>query len=482
MGDRLHDDPPLAEAVGDPDDVDPGDGPVSDQQGISDHRGAFGEFGGEATGLIDRTFRERIVLAGVTLDRGDPEASEASMDELARLVDTAGADPVARVLQTRDAPDRATYVGQGKARELRAVSDSLDADTVVFDNELTPAQQGNLEEILHRTALDRTAVILDIFAQNASSPEGKAQVELAQLRYRLPRLRRSGRTFSQQGGGIGTRGPGETQLEVDRRRLMRRVGRLESDLARIRKNRSTQSKARRRTRNRSMAIVGYTNAGKSTLLNRLTDAGVLVEDRLFATLDATTRRLQLPGGEAVFVSDTVGFVRKLPHQLVEAFKSTLDVVVDADLLVHVVDASAPDPEGCIAAVRSVLDEIGADRVPELFVFNKADVAPDAARRLAEREPGSVFVSAANGEGIDDLLSTIGRRLRRQTIVAELLVPYDRGDVLAMAHREGEVLGTTDDEAGWRLVVRVDEGSAGRLADFRVDEVSEGELADGRLPE
>jgi len=231
-----------------------------------------------------------------------------------------------------------------------------------------------------------------------------------------------------------------------------------------------------------MAIVGYTNAGKSTLLNRLTDAGVLVEDRLFATLDATTRRLQLPGGEAVFVSDTVGFVRKLPHQLVEAFKSTLDVVVDADLLVHVVDASDPDPEGSIAAVRSVLDEIGADRVPELFVFNKADVAPDAARRLAEWEPGSVFVSATNGEGIDDLLSTIGRRLRRQTIVAELLVPYDRGDVLAMAHREGEVLGTTDDEAGWRLVVRVDEGSAGRLADFRVDEVSEGEPADGRLPE
>ncbi|MEE2958836.1 MAG: GTPase HflX [Actinomycetota bacterium] len=451
--------------------------PAREAPGASDHRGAFGEFGGEATGLIDRTFRERIVLAGVTLNRSNPEATEASMDELARLVDTAGADPVARVVQTREVPDRATYVGQGKARELRTVSDSLDADTVVFDNELTPAQQGNLEEILHRTALDRTAVILDIFAQNASSPEGKAQVELAQLRYRLPRLRRSGRTFSQQAGGIGTRGPGETQLEVDRRRLMRRVSRLESDLARIRKNRSTQSKARRRTSNRSVAIVGYTNAGKSTLLNRLTDAGVLVEDRLFATLDATTRRLQLPGGEAVFVSDTVGFVRKLPHQLVEAFKSTLDVVVDADLLIHVVDASDPDPWGSIAAVRSVLDEIGADGIPELFAFNKVDASPAAARRLVDREPGSVSVSATTGEGIDDLLSVIGRRLRRQTIVAELLVPYSRGDVLAMAHREGEVLGSTEEEAGWRLVVRVDEGSAGRLADFRV-----GEPSDGRLPE
>ncbi|SVB40436.1 uncharacterized protein METZ01_LOCUS193290, partial [marine metagenome] len=307
------------------------------------HRGGFGEFGGEATGLIDRTFRERIVLAGVTLGRADAEATDASMDELARLVDTAGADPVARVLQKRETPDRATYVGQGKVEELRMVSESLDADTVVFDNELTPAQQGNLEASLKRSALDRTAVILDIFAQNASSPEGRAQVELAQLRYRLPRLRRSGKIFSQQGGGIGTRGPGETQLEVDRRRLMRRVSRLESDLRRIRKNRSTQSKARRRTSNRAVAIVGYTNAGKSTLLNRLTDAGVLVQDRLFATLDATTRRLQLPGGEAVYVSDTVGFIRKLPHQLVEAFKSTLDVVVDADLLVHVVDTSDADP-------------------------------------------------------------------------------------------------------------------------------------------
>ena len=477
--------------MGEPTDLDEAGDLGDDLSGASDqesgydldqesHRGAFGEFGGESSGLIDRTFRERIVLAGVSLGRADPEATDASMDELARLVETAGADPVARVLQHRDSPDRATYVGKGKVMEIKTVSEALDADTVVFDNDLTPAQQGNLEEILKRSALDRTAVILDIFAQNASSPEGRAQVELAQLRYRLPRLRRSGRTFSQQAGGIGTRGPGETQLEVDRRRLMRRITRLESDLRRIRGNRSTQSKARKRTSNRAVAIVGYTNAGKSTLLNYLTDAGVLVEDRLFATLDATTRRLQLPGGEAVFLSDTVGFIRKLPHQLVEAFKSTLDVAVDADLLVHVVDASDPDPEGCIAAVRIVLDEIGADRVPELFVFNKADLAPAAAARLVDREPGSVAISAETGEGMDDLLAMVGRRLRRQTIVVRLLVPYARGDVLAMAHREGEVLEVEEAVDGWVVQVRVDEGSAGRLAEFRVDEESRaGAEADDR---
>ena len=447
----------------DPDqpDADPAGQPES-------HRGAFGEYGGESRGFIDRAFRERIVLAGVTLDRADVETTEASMDELALLVDTAGADPVARVHQQRDTPDRATYIGRGKAEEIRQVSESLDADTVVFDNDLTPAQQGNLETILKRSALDRTAVILDIFAQNASSPEGKAQVELAQLRYRLPRLRRSGRTFSQQAGGIGTRGPGETQLEVDRRRLMRRITKLEGDLKRLRKNRATQSKARHSTANRAAAIVGYTNAGKSTLLNRLTDAGVLVEDRLFATLDATTRRLQLPGGEAVFVTDTVGFIRKLPHQLVEAFTSTLDVVIDADLLVHVVDASDPDPYGSIDAVRAVLRKIGADGVPEIYVFNKADLAPEAAARLVEREPGSVAVSAATGEGLDDLLSVVGAHLRRLFRLVELVVPYDRGDVLAMVHREGEVLEEAADEEGWRVRARLDAGSAGRLAGFRID--------------
>ena len=432
------------------------------------HRGAFGEFGGASRGLIDRAFRERIVLAGVALGREDPDEVDASMDELARLVDTAGADPVARMLQHRDAPDIATYVGSGKAVEIRDLSQQHDADTVVFDNELTPAQQGNLETILKRSALDRTAVILDIFAQNASSLAGRTQVELAQLRYRLPRLRRSGRTFSQQAGGIGTRGPGETQLEVDRRRIMRRIRKLEKDLVGVRQNRATQSKRRRRTSNRSVAIVGYTNAGKSTLLNRMTDAGVLVEDRLFATLDATTRRLELPGGEAVFLTDTVGFVRKLPHQLVEAFRTTLDVVVDADLLVHVVDSSALDPFGDIDAVRGVLREIGAEDVPELYAFNKADTDPVAAARLAAREEGAVAVSAVTGEGIEDLLAAIGRRLRSSTRVVSLVVPFDRGDALAMAHREGEVLDESSDERGWRLRVRLDEGSVGRLAEFAED--------------
>ena len=431
------------------------------------HRGAFGEFGGESAGLIVRAFRERIVLAGVTLNRGDKETTEASLDELAQLVDTAGADAVARVHQSRESPDAATYVGSGKAAEIRDVSEEHDADTVVFDDELSPAQQGNLTAILKRSALDRTAVILDIFAQNASSLEGKTQVELAQLRYRLPRLRGMGKVLSQQGGGIGTRGPGETQLEVDRRRLMRRVSRLEADLKQVRRHRATQSKARRRTSNRSVAIVGYTNSGKSTLLNRLTDAGVLVEDRLFATLDATTRRLDLPGGESVYMTDTVGFVRKLPHQLVDAFKSTLDVVVDADLLLHVVDSSDPDPMGSIDAVRYVLSEIGAADVPEMYVFNKADLAPVEAARLAGREPESVVVSASTGDGVPELLVEVGNRLRAVTSLYSLLVPFDRGDIVAMAHREGEVLSETADEDGWSVEARLDEGSAGRLAEFIV---------------
>jgi len=307
--------------------------------------------------LIERTFREKIVLVGVALGDTPADDVDASLDELSLLVDTAGADEVARVVQRRDAPDPTYYVGKGKAEELREVSVEVDSDTVVFDDELTPAQQYNLEKLLGRTAIDRTAVILDIFAQNASSQEGKAQVELALLRYRLPRLRGRGVQLSQQAGGmsaaggarIGSRGPGETQLEVDRRRIQRRIAKLERDLVDIARHRDTQRKGRARSRLHQVAIVGYTNAGKSTLLNRLTDAGVLVEDRLFATLDATTRRLDLPGGERVLCTDTVGFIRKLPHGLVEAFKSTLEVVNEADLLVQVVDSSSYDPGEEMAA-------------------------------------------------------------------------------------------------------------------------------------
>src|SRR5690606_9235207 len=297
------------------------------RQDASDHRGAFGEYGGERGAFIERAFREKIVLVGVTWPGMSEEETELSLDELSLLVDTAGADEVARITQRRATPDPATYVGKGKVDEILQVAESVDADTVVFDDELSPAQQNNLEKLLGRSAIDRTAVILDIFAQNAHTTEGKAQVQLAMLRYRLPRLRGRGKSLSQQAGGIGARrGPGETQLEVDRRRVDRLIHKLEVDLREISRHRENQRKARRRSPFHKVAIVGYTNAGKSTLLNRLTDAGVLVEDRLFATLDATTRRLQLPGGETVLVTDTVGFVTKLPHQLVEAFKSTLEVV------------------------------------------------------------------------------------------------------------------------------------------------------------
>ena len=438
------------------------------------HRGAFGEYGGEAGAFIERTFRERIVLVGVTLAGGDVERTDADLDELELLVDTAGADVVARVEQRRASPDPATYVGKGKAEEIRRIAEALDCDTVVFDDELTPAQQRNLEKLLGRTAIDRTAVILDIFAQNASSQEGKAQVELALLRYRLPRLRGRGKGLSQQAGGmsagggarVGSRGPGETQLETDRRRISRRIHKLEADLRAIDHQRDTQHKQRTRSRAGQVAIVGYTNAGKSTLLNRLSGAGVLVEDRLFATLDATTRRLQLPGGEAVLLTDTVGFVRKLPHQLVESFKSTLRVAAEADLLVHVVDGSAPDPQSQIDAVRDVLGEIGAGEVPELICFNKADRSTEVARLVAGN-PGSVGISAITGEGVEHLLLTIGDRLRSQTTVVDLLIPFDRGDVLAEVHREGEVLHEEVAEGGMVLTARLDDAASAKLQAWQV---------------
>ena len=390
---------------------------------------------------------------------------------MSALVDTAGADEVERVLQRRDAPDPATFVGKGKAEELRELSYEFDADTVVFDEELTPAQSRNLEKILGRTAIDRTAVILDIFGQHAHSQEGKAQVELAMLRYRLPRLRGKGKGLSQQSGGIGTRfGGGETKLEIDRRRLLRRISKLESDLKVLTKNRRTQRKARARSRLQTVAIVGYTNAGKSTLLNRLTDAGVLVEDRLFATVDPTTRRLDLPGGERVLLSDTVGFVRKLPTQLVEAFRSTLEEVAEADLLVHVVDASAADPEAQMDAVQTVLREIGADEVPMLVAFNKSDIAGlfgqgEEVKRLLDRHPGSVALSAATGEGVDGLLEAVGERLRLLSRTVEMLVPYERGDVVAALHRQGEVLSEHHEDDATRIRVRLPDPEVNRYVDF-----------------
>ena len=430
-----------------------------------------------ATEVDFDVLRQRALLVGTGIGTRDAEAAQASLDELALLVDTAGADPVELVLQRRDAPDPATYIGSGKAKELQELADTLDVDLVVFDDELTPAQQRNLEKLFKVDVVDRVALILDIFAQHARSQEGMVQVELAQLRYRLPRLRGRGLQLSQQGAGggargglVGNRGPGETQLEVDRRRIQTRISRLERELDTLAKNRNTQRKGRRRSARSTVALVGYTNAGKSTLLNRLTDADVLVEDRLFSTLDPTTRQLRLPGGETVLASDTVGFVQRLPHQLVESFQSTLEEVVDADLLVHVVDAGTSEAEQQIEAVGTVLREIGAGHVPELLVLNKADIAAaDDVKGLLAAHPQAVVVSAVTGEGTTVLLDTLAARLRTLAPIVELLVPYERGDVVAALHREGEVLVEVHAEGGSRLRARLPAPAVTRFGEFVVNQ-------------
>jgi GTPase len=418
-----------------------------------------------ATEVDLEVLRQRALLVGTGVGARHLADAEASLAELALLADTAGADPVQSVLQRRDHPDPATYVGTGKVDELRSLAETLDIDVVVFDDELTPAQQRNLEQRLGRDVVDRVALILDIFAQHATSQEGMLQVELAQLRYRMPRLRGRGISLSQQGGGIGTRGPGETQLEVDRRRIQRRITKLEQDLERLGRTRATQRKARRRRGLPTVALVGYTNAGKSTLLNRITDAQVRVEDRLFSTLDPTTRRLRLTGGEVVLCSDTVGFVRRLPHELVEAFRSTLEMVSEADLILHVVDGAAPDASAQIAAVHTVLDEIQATDVPEVLIVNKVDIADPAVVRALSQGETALVASAATGEGVDKLLSAVGDRLRALATVVELLVPYERGDVLAGLHRDGEVLVEVHADAGTRVRARIDEAELSRYREF-----------------
>ena len=432
----------------------------------SSHRGGFGSLGGEERGFIDRSFRERIILVGIDSESTPNYSIDTQMDELQQLVLTAGADVVTRVIQKKSTPDSATYIGRGKALEIYATAEELDVDTVVFNNELTPAQQFNLEKIFKRSAIDRTAVILDIFAQNASTPEGKSQVELAQLQYLLPRLRGRGGTLSQQAGGIGARGPGETKLEIDRRRLVRRIHKLQKQLVAISSTRSNQSKRRRKSVNQTVAIVGYTNAGKSTLLNRLIDAAddAYVADRLFATLDPLTRSLQLPGGEKIFISDTVGFVSNLPHHLVEAFKTTLDVVIDADLLVHVVDGSKNAPEEDIKAVRTVLRSINADNIPEIIVFNKLDRGQPPNHMF--EHPNSVQVSAKTGEGVEKMIDAIGELLRSELQVYELKIPFSRGDVIAQVHREGQVLSETTEEDNLTMRVRLDAFAYERLKKYR----------------
>lgn len=417
--------------------------------------------------LIDRTFREKIVLVGVQFPGVSADELDHQLDELALLVDTAGADIVARVVQRRDSPDPATFLGSGKVLELKEICLALDSDTVVFEHNLSPAQQRNLEKILGRTAIDRTAVILDIFAQNARTPEGKAQVELALLEYRLPRLRRAGGSLSQQAGHIGTRGPGETQLEVDRRRLVQRIHHIRRELKEIDRTRQVQRQGRARGRHREVTLVGYTNAGKSSMLNALTNAGVEVEDRLFVTLDPRTRQRQLPGGETVLFTDTVGFISNLPHELVEAFMSTLKSVQLADLLVHVVDGASDNAEEQIAAVRDVLVEIGADQVVELLVFNKADVEGSRAKDLAKLYEGSVWASAKTGENLDEVIAAIGDRLRSHDRVLTLQLPLDRGDLLAAAHREGDVIDTTVSDEGVLIHVVLDAVGAARFSEWRV---------------
>jgi GTPase len=421
---------------------------------------------------------EAAVIVGVQLPGQTTSEVEASLDELEQLLDTAGAEVVERIIQRRDSPEAATYIGRGKVAELRDLVAAHGADAVVFDDELAPAQQRTLEEGIKQKVLDRTIVILDIFAQHATSREGKAQVELAQLGYLLPRLRGWGTALSRQAGGrvaggagIGGRGPGETQLEVDRRRIMRRIAKLKRDLVAYARIRETKAAERERNQVQVVAIVGYTNAGKSSLLNRLTGSDVLVEDRLFATLDATVRRLPLEDGRAIVLTDTVGFVRKLPHGLVEAFKSTLEESASADLLLHVVDASHPEAEAQIVAVHAVLEEIGADAVAEQIVLNKVDQADpatvDALVRRVQVELGGdpVVVSAWTGEGIDELIERITLRLPGRRIRVNATVPYARQDLVALAHRRGSIVKEAHTDTGTVLVADVDEAAAIELRPY-----------------
>jgi GTP-binding protein HflX len=416
---------------------------------------------------------ERVVLMGVWTD-GTLATAENSLRELSRLAETAGSQVLDGLIQRRSRPDTATYVGAGKAAQLAELVASTGADTVICDGELAASQLRRLEGIVRVKVVDRTALILDIFAQHARSKEGKAQVELAQLQYLLPRLRGWGETLSRQaggrvagGGGIGTRGPGETKIETDRRRIRSRITKLRRELAEMAVGREVQRGQRRRREVPSVAIAGYTNAGKSSLLNRLTGAQVLVDDSLFATLDPAVRRARTPAGRAFTLTDTVGFVRHLPHQLVDAFRSTLEEVTDADLILHVVDGSDADPRAQIAAVREVLAEIGVGDVPEIVVINKADQAdPIEVEGLRLSERGAVVVSAHTGDGTDELLREIDRLLPRHDTEVVVTVPYDRGDLVSRAHQEGEVLAVRHGTEGTELTARVPPGLAaelGRLA-------------------
>ncbi len=385
--------------------------------------------------------RQRALLVGVALPEHILTWAERSLTELELLTDTAGSDPVDTVLLRRKAPEPATFIGSGQVEELAALSSALDIDVVVFDNDLTPTQQRNLQKKFHCDVVDRVAVILDIFAQHATSREGMLQVELALLDYHLPRLSGKGTELSRLGGGIGTRGPGETKLETDRRRILSRISKLRRNLKDLEKTRRTQSKRRRTNQVPIVALVGYTNAGKSSLMNRLTDADVLERNQLFSTLSSTVRRLTLPPGTEVLLSDTVGFVQRLPHELVEAFRSTLDEIAEADLLLHVIDASDPDVENQIRAVRTVLGEIpGAAEISEIQVLNKADLC-DATElgRLQRIHPEAVTISARTGFNCGALLDRVTESLTAGTVETTLAIPWSRGDLIAHLRGSATVL-------------------------------------------
>ena len=432
---------------------------------------------------------ERVVLAGLWTE-GTVEDAENSLRELAALAETAGSEVLDGLVQRRLKPDPGTFLGSGKALELKDIVEATGADTVIVDSELAPSQRRALEDIVKVKVIDRTALILDIFAQHAKSREGKAQVELAQLEYMLPRLRGWGASLSRQAGGraasgegIGSRGPGETKIEMDRRRLRARMAKLKREIAAMAPARETKRLSRKRNRVPSVAIAGYTNAGKSSLLNRLTDAGVLVENALFATLDPTVRKAQTPDGIGYTLSDTVGFVRSLPTQLVEAFRSTLEEVADADVILHVVDASHPDPEGQVRAVREVIADLDARRIPEIIVLNKADAAdPFILERMRQREPNHIIVSARTGEGIDELKQKIADTIPRPSILVKLLVPYDHGEVISRLHSwDAEIKRTEFVSDGTFITALVREDVAAELSEYVISgellEVLESELAD-----
>ena len=442
---------------------------VENQQQDLQDRQALRRVAGLSTELQDVTdaeYRqlrlEKVVLVGVWTE-GTAQDADNSLKELAALAETAGSEVMEGLIQRRDKPDSATFIGSGKVKEVREAVIATGADTVVCDGELSPAQLRTLEQKVKVKVIDRTALILDIFAQHAKSREGKAQVELAQMSYMLPRLRGWGDSLSRQAGGIGGRGPGETKIETDRRRINDKMAKLRREIKEMKTSRDTKRSERRRNNIPSVAIAGYTNAGKSSLLNHLTGAGVLVENALFATLDPTVRKTQTPDGRVYTLVDTVGFVRHLPHQLVEAFKSTLEEVSEADLIVHLVDGSHPDPMEQIRAVREVIDEIGGGEIMEIIAINKADVAkPEVVMELLRKESNAYAISARTGYGVDTLVKAIEAALPKPKVEINVVIPFNRGDLVSAVHERGEIISEEYLPEGTKLHAMVDGALARKI--------------------